>query len=220
MFAFAEKMLYLCKPKNIKMMLLKVYADKPNVKPIVDVLEQGGVIIYPTDTLYAFACDINNVKAARRLASLKGKVLEKSNFSIVCSSLSQISQYAKPLSNEQFRILKQNLPGAFTFVLKTSSRTPKIFQTKKQTIGVRIPANEICLAIVEEFGRPILTSSLPMENDEEECYANIELVYEKYGNVVEMIIDAGKISNVPSCVVDLTQDDPENIREGGGLPRY
>ncbi|MDR1725168.1 MAG: threonylcarbamoyl-AMP synthase [Bacteroidales bacterium] len=198
-------------------MLIKVYKNNINTKTIeqiVHILEQGGVIIYPTDTLYAFACDINNVKAARKLASLKGKVLEKSHFSIVCHNISQISQYVKPLSNQQFKILKEKLPGAFTFVLPTSPKTPKIFQTKKQTIGIRIPNNAISLAIVEMFGRPIITSSLPCQEDDEDCsYANPELIEEMYENLVDLVVDGGEVPNIPSCVIDLTEDYPVILRK-------
>ncbi|MDR0790677.1 MAG: threonylcarbamoyl-AMP synthase [Bacteroidales bacterium] len=204
-------------------MLLTVYPTNLNnkhIEQIVQVIEQGGVIICPTDTLYAFACDINNVKAARKLAYLKGKVLEKSHFSVVCSNISQVSQYVKPLSNEQFRILKDNLPGPFTFVFNTSPKTPKIFQTKKQTIGVRIPNNNVVLAIVEAFGRPLLTSSLPKEDKSEEDYANPELIDEQYGDKVDLVVNGGEVSNVPSTVVNLTDDQPLIIREGLALPNF
>ncbi|MDR1847048.1 MAG: threonylcarbamoyl-AMP synthase [Bacteroidales bacterium] len=204
-------------------MILKTYSNALNIKQMEQVgtiLEQGGIIIYPTDTLYAFACDINNAKAARRLATLKGKTLEKSHFSIVCRDISQVSQYVKPMSNEQFRILKANLPGAFTFVMRTSPKTPKIFQTKKQTIGIRIPNNAITLAIVEFFGRPLLTSSLLKDNKSEEYYSNPELIEEEYDERVDLVIDGGEISNIPSCVIDLTENEPEIIREGMYLPRF
>ncbi|MDR1005668.1 MAG: threonylcarbamoyl-AMP synthase [Bacteroidales bacterium] len=203
-------------------MILTLYEDNPNpkqIEQIVRVLEQGGVIIYPTDTLYAFACDINNAKAARRLAALKGKMLEKSYFSIVCRNISQVSQYVKPLSNEQFRILKANLPGSFTFVLKTSPLTPRIFQTKRQTIGIRVPNNAIALAIVEMFGRPVLTSSLCRDGKCTEDYADAGLIEEQYGNKVDLIVDGGQISNIPSTVVSLIDDQTAILREGLCLPR-
>ena len=204
-------------------MLLTAYSNGLNTKQIqqiVETIEQGGVIICPTDTLYALACDINNAKAARRLASLKGKVLEKSHFSIVCSSISQVSQYVKPLSNEQFKILKNNLPGPFTFILNTSPKTPKIFQTKKQTIGIRIPNNKVILSIVETIDRPLLVTSLLRDGEQEEDYTNAELIEAKYGNKVDIVINDGDIFNNPSAVISLTGDEPLIVRDGTVLPNF
>src|SRR5574344_1334893 len=175
-------------------MLLKIHSqgiEEGQVKQITDTLNKGGLIIYPTDTVYAFACRLGEYEASQRLSTLKGKKFEKSNFSIVCNNISQASTFVKPLDNNTFKLLKQNTPGAFTFVLPASQKIPKILPTKKRTIGVRIPQSEIVSCIVEQLQYPLLTSSLPHEELEEECYTNPEYFVDLYGQSADLIIDNG-----------------------------
>ncbi len=204
---------------NLCIMLLKIHSqgiEQKQIEEVCDCLNKGGVIIYPTDTVYAFACKLGNMKASQRLAALKGKKFEKSEFSIVCYSISQSSEFVKPLPNHLFKLLKENTPGAFTFVFQASNKIPKILQTNKRTIGIRIPDNEIVLKIVEELDYPLITSSLPTEDLETECYTNPEYFDDLYGNKVDMIIDNGMGSENTSTVIDLTNGEIEILREGLG----
>lgn len=200
-------------------MLLKIHPqgiEQKQLDIICNCLEKGGVIIYPTDTVYAFACKLGNLKASEKLASLKGKKFEKSNFSIVCNNISQASDFIKPLSNDFFRVLKHNTPGAFTFVFEASSKIPKILQTKKKTIGIRIPDSDIAQRIVELLDYPILTSSLPTEDMELEEYTNPEIMEEIYDSKVDIIIDNGIGGDKTSTVIDFTCGEINIIREGIG----
>lgn len=201
-------------------MLLKIHSqgiEQKQIKEICDCLNKGGVIIYPTDTVYAFACKLGDMKASQRLAALKGKKFEKSDFSIVCYSISQSSEFVKPLPNNLFKFLKVNTPGAFTFVFQASNKIPKILQTNKRTIGIRIPDNDIVLKIVEELDYPLITSSLPTQDLDVECYTNPEYFDDLYGNKVDMIIDNGMGSENTSTVIDLTSGEIEILREGLGI---
>ena len=204
-------------------MLLKIHSqgiENSQVKEICDCLERGGLIIYPTDTVYAFACKLGNMKASERLAALKGKKFEKSNFSIVCNSISQAAEFIKPIPNNIFKLLKDNTPGAFTFVFQASPKIPKILQTKKRTVGVRIPDNEIALKIVECLGYPLITSSLPTEDLEIECFTNPEYFYDLYCSNVDLIINDGIGQEETSTVIDLTGGEIDILREGLGSLQY
>ncbi|MBO6118706.1 MAG: threonylcarbamoyl-AMP synthase [Bacteroidales bacterium] len=201
-------------------MLITLYEDNiadRHLNTITEVLESDGIVLVPTDTLFAFVCSINSHKAARKLAEVKGKKLEKSNFSIVCNSLSMASKYIKPLSNNQFAFIKSLQTGGFTFVLKANNQVPKIFLNKKRTIGIRITQKNILNAIIDRLQMPLLVTSVPHENDDEEIFNNAELIYEKYNSFTDAAVDYGDIAGIPSTVLDMTSDDGfEIIRQGLG----
>ena len=197
---------------------IKIYEDKPNeaaIKKVVAVLKDGGIIIYPTDTVYGFGCDITNSRALEKLAKIKGIKLEKANFSFVCSSLSNISDYVKQIDTSTFKILKRALPGPYTFILPGNNDLPKEFR-KKKTVGIRVPQNNIALQIVEMLGNPIISTSIKDEDDVIEYSTDPELIFEKWQNKVDLIIDGGYGDNIASTIIDLTGDEPEVIREGKG----
>lgn len=199
-------------------MLIKLFEDNPNerdILKIVSVLRKGGIIIYPTDTVYAIGCDINNVKAVQRIAALKGIKPEKASFSMICRDLSNIATYAK-VSDEVFKIMKRCLPGPFTFILNATTKLPNILMNRRKTIGIRIPANYIAMAIVEELGNPLLTTSVHDDDEIVEYTTDPELIHEKYCRSVDLVIDGGYGHNVASTVVDCTGDEPEIIRQGIG----
>ncbi len=196
---------------------LRIYENNPSANDIakaVAILRDGGVIIYPTDTIYAIGCDALNVRAVERICQIKGINPQKVNLSIICRELSWVSEYAK-LSNDYFKLLRRNLPGAFTFILPTSSSLPKIFKNRK-TVGIRIPDNPITLALVEALGQPLLTTSVEMDEDEPEYGTNPELIEEHYEAVADLIIDGGEGGDTPSTTVDCTSDEPAIIRQGKG----
>lgn len=198
-------------------MLIHVHPRDPQprlVKQVVACLQQGGVIIYPTDTIYGLGCDIFQQKAIERICRIKQVDPRKAQLSFVCSDLSHLSDYAKQLSNPVYRLLKEYLPGPYTFILPASKMVPKIIQSKKDTIGLRIPDNNIAMAIVKELGRPILSASLPGELVED--YTDPEVMYENFMNDVDMVIDGGMGGAVPSTIVDCTGEEPVVIREGLG----
>lgn len=199
-------------------MFIKLYEDNPNfkqIREITEILKQGGVIIYPTDTIYAIGCDINQAKAVQRVATIKGIKAEKANFSMICRDLSNISVYAK-VNNETFKTMKRVLPGPFTFILNASNKLPHILENKRKTVGVRIPDNEIVMALVEELGNPLLTTSVHDDDELVEYMTDPELIYEKYGDLVDVVIDGGYGKNIPSTVVDCSGDGFEIIRQGIG----
>ena len=198
------------------MKLLKVFKDNPNerfMELAADVMRRGGVVIYPTDTLYARGCDALNNNAIERICKLKGIKSDRTNLSIICEDLSQVAQYAR-LDNANFRLLKDNLPGPFTFILPALSKLPKAFKGRK-AVGVRIPDNRIAMALVEALGNPIMTSSVPIDDDMDYTIEP-ELIAERYDADVEMVIDGGEGGIEPSTVVDCTADEPEIIRQGRG----
>lgn len=198
-------------------MLLKLYDTNPNpaqIRHIAEVLRNGGIIIFPTDTVYAFGCSIFNAAGVEFIAKLKNHDLRKSNLSFICSEMSQISEYAK-MDDLAFMLMKKNLPGPFTFILNGSSKLPKLFKNKK-TVGIRMPKNEIALAIVRELGNPLMTSSIFTTEDSEEYYTDPELIDEEYGSQVDLVIDGGMGGSVHSTIVDCTEDEPEVVREGAG----
>ncbi|WP_025278966.1 L-threonylcarbamoyladenylate synthase [Barnesiella viscericola] len=196
---------------------VRIYEEKPSEAEIdkaVKVLRDGGIVIYPTDTVYALGCDALNVRAVERICQIKGINPQKVNLSIICRELSWVSEYAK-LSNLYFKLLKRNLPGAFTFILPTSSSLPKIYKNRK-TVGIRIPDNAITLALVEALGNPLLTTSVAIDEEEPEYGTDPELIAERYEAVADLIIDGGEGGTIPSTTVDCTGDEPVILREGKG----
>ena len=197
---------------------LKIYEDNPNeaaIKKVVDVLRNGGLVIYPTDTVYGIGCDITNSRALEKLAKIKGVKLEKANFSFVCSSLSNISDYVKQIDTATFKILKRSLPGPYTFILPGNNDLPKDFR-KKKTVGIRVPDNNIAIQIVEMLGNPIVSSSIHDEDEVIEYSTDPELIFEKWQNQVDIVIDGGYGENVASTIIDLTGHEPIIVREGKG----
>lgn len=197
---------------------LKIYEDKPNetaIKKVVEVLKNGGLVIYPTDTVYGLGCDITNSRALEKLAKIKGVKLEKANFSFVCSSLSNISDYVKQIDTPTFKILKRALPGAYTFILPGNNDLPKDFR-KKKTVGIRVPDNNIAIQIVEMLGNPIVSTSIHDEDEVIEYSTDPELIFEKWQNQVDLVIDGGYGENIASTIIDLTGHEPIIVREGKG----
>lgn len=202
------------------MKLIKLYNENPNPKTInniVSELRNGAVIIYPTDTIYGIGCDIYNKKAVERVARITGQNPAKANFSIICHDLSQLSDYSKPISNDVFKVMKKNLPGAFTFILNANNNVPKLFSGKKKTIGIRIPDNNIIRELVKELGNPVITTSIHDDDEIVEYSTDPELIHEKYEKLVDIVIDGGFGDNTPSTVIDCTDNALEIIREGKGI---
>ena len=202
-------------------MLVKLYPDNPNpreIRKVVETLRSGGLVVFPTDTVYGLGCDINNSKAVEKVAQIKGLNLKKNHLSIICFDLSNLSDYTKPLESFKFRLLKKNLPGPFTFILPANNNVPKIFKNNKKTIGLRVPQNQIIREIVKELGNPVLNTSIKDEEDEIlEYMTDPELIYDKYENIVDIVIDGGYGGNEPSTIVDCTSDTYEIIRQGKGI---
>jgi len=197
---------------------IKIYPENPNEKEIAKVvktLENGGLIIYPTDTVYGLGCDITNSKALEKIARIKGVKLEKANFSFVCSDLKNISDYVKQIDTSVFKILKRALPGPYTFILPGNNSLPKDFK-KKKTIGIRVPNNNIATEIVRQLGNPIVSTSIYDQDEIIEYTTDPELIFEKWQNIVDIVIDGGYGDNVASTIIDLSEDEPQIIREGKG----
>ena len=200
-------------------MLLRIYPENPNSKYIQLVagcLRSGGVIIYPTDTVYAIGCDIYQPKAVERVAQIKGIKAEKANFSLICEDLSHISDLTKPFSTRVYKIMKKALPGPFTFILNANNQVPRIFQSRKKTIGIRVPDNVIPREIVRELGNPIISTSVYDEDEIIEYTTDPELIYEKYKDLVDIVIDGGYGDNEASTVIDCTTEDLVIVRLGKG----
>lgn len=199
-------------------MLLHIHPDNPqvrNIKTVVETIRNGGVVIYPTDTIYGLGCDIYNARAIERIARIKNIDPKKAQFSFICSDLSNLSEYAKSINTPVFRVLKNSLPGPYTFILEASKQVPKHLKTKKDTVGIRVPHHNITQAIVQELGHPIMSVSLPMDVDVE-YYTDPEVMYEIFGSVVDIVIDGGIGQTKPSTVIDCTSGKPELLREGAG----
>jgi len=197
---------------------IKIYEDKPNeaaIAKVVKVLKDGGLVIYPTDTVYGLGCDITNTKALERIARIKGVKLEKANFSFICYDLSNLSDYVKQIDTATFKILKRALPGPYTFILPGNNNLPKEFK-KKTTVGIRIPDNNIVLEIVRQLGNPIVSTSIYDEDEVIEYTTDPELIFEKWQHLVDMVIDGGYGDNQPSTIIDLSGDEPIVVREGKG----
>ncbi|MBL0336566.1 MAG: threonylcarbamoyl-AMP synthase [Chitinophagaceae bacterium] len=198
-------------------MLLRIHPIDPQprlIKQVVESLLKGGIIIYPTDTVYGLGCDILQQKAIEKICRLKQVDPRKAHLSFVCSDLSHLSDYTKPIANPVYRLLKEHLPGPYTFILPASRMVPKILQNKKDTIGLRIPDNKIAMAIIAELGRPILSASLPGEMVED--YTDPEVMHENFRNEVDYVIDGGNGGMVPSTIIDCTDDTPVMTRQGLG----
>ena len=198
-------------------MLVSVHPDNPQeriIKQIADCLKDGGVVIYPTDTVYGLGCDIFQPKAVERICRIKGIDPEKANLSFICSDLSDLSKYARSITTPQYRFIKQYIPGPFTFILPASKEVPKILKSKKNTIGLRVPDHNITHAIAAALGHPILSSSLPGDMVEE--YTDPELIFKKFNKLVDMVVDGGIGGMEYSTVVDMTDEQPEIIRQGLG----
>ena len=198
--------------------LIKIY--KENISPreiqkAVSVLKKGGLIIYPTDTVYGLGCDITNTRAMQKLAQIKGVKLDKANFSFICKDLSNLSDYVKQIDSTTFKLLKRALPGAYTFILPGSKTLPNAFKNKK-TVGIRIPDNPIALELVNLLGNPIVSTSIHDEDEVLEYTTDPELIYEKWQSKVDLVIDGGFGDNFASTIIDLTDDEPVVIREGKG----
>ncbi|NER13370.1 threonylcarbamoyl-AMP synthase [Leptobacterium flavescens] len=198
--------------------LIKIYEENPNpreIEKVVAVLRKGGLVIYPTDTVYGLGCDISNTKALEKIARIKGVKLDKANFSFVCADLSNLSDYIRQIDTSTFKILKRALPGPYTFVLPGNNNLPKHFK-KKKTVGIRVPDNNIARLLVEQLGNPIVSTSIYDEDELLEYTTDPELILEKWDNLVDVVIDGGYGDNVASTVIDLSEDEPIVIREGKG----
>jgi len=201
-------------------MLVKIYkkdTDMREIEKAVDILRNGGVIVYPTDTVYGIGCDVMNMKAVGRVARIKNISIEESNFSFICSDLSHLSDYCRPISNQVFKLMKRYLPGPFTFILNANNNVPRYFKGKKKTIGIRVPDHPIVTELVRILGNPILSTSVHDEDDIVEYTTNPELIYEKLGNYVDLVLDCDAGGIVPSTVIDCTGDYPVLIRQGKGI---
>lgn len=197
---------------------IKIYEDKPNeaaIAKVVKVLKEGGLVIYPTDTVYGLGCDITNTKALERIAKIKGIKLDKANFSFICHDLSNLSDYVRQIDTPTFKLLKRALPGPYTFILPGNNNLPKEFK-KKTTVGIRVPDNAIALEIVKQLGNPIVSTSIRDDDDVIEYTTDPELIFEKWQNLVDMVIDGGYGDNMGSTIIDLSGDEPIVVREGKG----
>ncbi|HEY0065843.1 MAG TPA: L-threonylcarbamoyladenylate synthase [Flavisolibacter sp.] len=198
-------------------MLIHIHPDNPQprlIRQAAEVLRNGGIIVYPTDTIYGLGCDIFNHKAVERICRIKGVDPAKAQLSFVCYDLSHLSEYASQLSTPVYRNLRQYLPGPYTFILGASRQVPKILKTKKDTVGLRIPGNEIAREIVRELGNPILSASLPGEQVED--YTDPDVIHDRFEKLVDLVIDGGIGGTVPSTIVDYTSGEAVVVREGAG----
>ncbi len=201
-------------------MLIRINPNKPNdseIAQVVNCLRDGGVIIYPTDTVYGIGCDINKQRAVERVCKIKGIDCEKANFSFVCHDLSHLSDFTRPISTTTYKLMKKALPGPFTFVLEGNNNVPKLFKSKKKTVGIRIPDNTICLEIVKMLGNPIMSTSVHDDDELLEYTTDPELIYEKFKNKVDIVVAGGFGNNEPSTVVDCTTDEYVILRQGLGI---
>jgi tRNA threonylcarbamoyl adenosine modification protein (Sua5/YciO/YrdC/YwlC family) len=199
-------------------MLIPLHPDNPqprNIKTVVDCLRSGGVIIYPTDTIYGLGCDIYNQQAIERICKIKGLNPKHAHFSFICRDLSHLSDFARNIGNPTFRLLKKALPGPYTFILEATRQVPKMLKTKRDTVGIRVPDHIICQQIIESLGNPIMSASLPMEEDVA-YYTDPELIHDVFQHQVDIVIDSGIGNMQASTVIDCTGDAPELVREGAG----
>ncbi|REG78495.1 L-threonylcarbamoyladenylate synthase [Algoriphagus antarcticus] len=199
--------------------LIRLYEENPDpdkIRQIADTLRDGGVVIYPTDTVYGMGCDIMNLRAVERICKIKGINPRKHNFSIICADLSNISQFTRVITKPVFKMMKKGLPGPFTFILEASNQVPKILHSNKKTLGIRVPNHNVPRMLVEELGHPILTTSINDEDEVIEYSTDPELIFEKYQHLVDVVIDGGYGQNIASTVLDCTRDEVEVIREGLG----
>lgn len=200
-------------------MLLKIHPDNPEgrkIKQAVEILRKGGVIIYPSDSVYALGCDIMHAKAIEKVCRIRGWKPQKAHLSFICQNISEVSEYSQQIDNQIFKLIKRNTPGAFTFILKAGNKVVKLLKNKRKTIGIRIPEHTIIQAIIEELGNPILSTSLKSDDEILEYFTDAEDIHDDFKNQVDLVIDGGVGNNVPSTVVDCTEYPPEVIREGAG----
>jgi tRNA threonylcarbamoyl adenosine modification protein (Sua5/YciO/YrdC/YwlC family) len=200
-------------------MLIKIYPDNPNekvIQQVVDVLKKGGIIIYPTDTVYGMGCDISNSKAIDKICKIRGIKPEKANFSFICYDLSHISDFTRQIDNETYRVIKKALPGPFTFIFNANKNVPKLLSSNKKTVGIRVPDNAIAREIVKMLGNPIISTSIHDDDEIIEYSTDPELIHEKYEDVVDLVIDGGYGDNEPSTIVDCSEGTFEIIRQGKG----
>ncbi|MDQ1297293.1 MAG: Threonylcarbamoyl-AMP synthase [Bacteroidota bacterium] len=201
-------------------MLIKIYPENPNqrhIRQIVDLLEIGGIIIYPTDTVYAMGCDIKATRSIEKIARLKGLNPHNPDLSLIFHDMSQLSDYTIIRDNTIFKLLKRNLPGPFTFIVQANSQIPRMFKNKKKTVGIRIPDNSIVLELVRELGRPVITTSIHDPDEIIEYTTDPELIHEKYSDFADIVIDGGYGKNEASTIVDCTGGEPEILRQGLGI---
>jgi len=201
-------------------MLLRIHPDNPSerqIRMVEECLRDGGIVIYPTDTIYGIGCDIFKVKSVEKIAELRGLKPGKTTFSFICHDLSQLSEFTKPIENPIFKVMKANLPGPFTFILNASNNVPRHIQSKRKTVGIRIPDNNIVLEIVRQLGNPIMSTSVHDDDEIIEYTTDPELIYEKFQDKVDIVIDGGYGGNIPSTVVDCTEGGIVVIREGKGV---
>lgn len=200
-------------------MLIKIYPENPSerqIKTVVECLADGGVIIFPTDTIYAMGCDIFKSKAIDRISRIKGVKKDKANFSFLCHDLSHLSDFTKPLTNDVFKLMKRTLPGPFTYILEANNTVPKILHRKKKTVGIRVPDNNIITEIIRQLGNPVMSTSIHDEDEIIEYTTDPELIHEKFENLVDIVIDGGYGDNEPSTIIDCTGDEIFIVREGKG----
>ena len=204
-------------------MLIRIYKENPNpkhIRQIVDLLEDGAIIIYPTDTVYAMGCDINATKSIEKIARFKGLNPKNPELSLIFHDMSQLSEYTIIRSNTLFKLLKRNLPGPFTFIVQANNQIPKLFKNKKKTVGIRIPDNSIVLELVKELGRPIITASIHDQDEVIEYTTDPELIYEKFQEFADAVIDGGFGNNEASTIVDCTGEEIEIVRQGLGVLEF
>ena len=201
-------------------MLIRIHPDNPadrQLNMVIECLNDGGVIIFPTDTIYAMGCDIFKSKAIDRVARIKGVKPEKANFSFLCHDLSHLSDFTKPLNNDIFKLMKRTLPGPFTYILEANNNVPKILHRKKRTVGIRVPDNKIITEIIRQLGNPVMSTSIRDEDEIIEYSTDPELIHEKFENLVDIVIDGGYGDNEPSTIIDCTGEEIELVRQGKGL---
>ncbi len=200
-------------------MLIKIYPENPNekvIQQVVDVLQKGGIVIYPTDTVYGMGCDISNSKAIEKICKIRGIKPEKANFSFICYDLSHISDFTRQIDNETYRVIKKALPGPFTFIFNANKNVPKLLSSNKKTVGIRVPDNTIARSIVKMLGNPIISTSIHDDDEIMEYSTDPELIHEKYQDIVDLVIDGGYGDNEPSTIVDCSEGNFEIIRQGKG----
>lgn len=208
---------------NYLSMLIRLYNENPNpkiIRQVTDILGEGGIIIYPTDTVYAMGCSLMAKKAIEKVARFKGQNPNNPDLSVIFHDMSQLSEYTIIRDNATFKLLKRNLPGPFTFIVQANSQMPRFFTGKKKTVGIRIPDNNIVLEIVRELGKPLITTSIHDPDEIIEYTTDPELIYEKYSHFVDVVIDGGYGKNEASTIVDCTGDEPFIVRQGLGILEY
>lgn len=208
---------------TIKLMYLEIHPESPEprkIKQAVEILKGGGIIVYPTDTVYGIGCDMLNHQAVERVCKIRHLDPERAMLSLICKDISQVAEYAWQLENQVFRVLKKNLPGPFTFILRSANSVPKLFKNRKRTIGIRIPNNNIAIALVEEMGHPILTTSLKIDSEDsdfEEYHADPQDFRAHFEKITDLVIDGGVGGQIPSTLVDCSEGEIELLRQGAGI---